>query len=632
MRGNKMTTLLTINLTDKTAEKETITELQQQYLGGLGINSSLALELIPPGCPPLDERNVLLVGAGSLVGTGLPTACRTDISSKSPLSGRFGSANSGGSWGVKLIQAGIHHLCIAGKAERPTILYLDGEKIFFEEASYLWGEDTWFTVDWIRKNKGRDYQVACIGPAGENGVAFASIQNNYYGAWARTGMGAVMGSKNLKAIAVRGNGKAAVAHPQELKKIKEEALQKIKGDNSFIWTRKYGSMVVSTPFNTLGALPGRNYTTGSLPGWEETRGRKHFLETYKVKKLACHSCPIACAHWSRVNEGPYEGFAARGPEVTNVLEFGARLDISSLPEIFKCVELCNRYGLDVISTAAAIAFLIECAEKELLSVNEIGFRPAWGNYRDISRLIGLIAHREGIGQFLSLGVRAASQNVPGSEDFAHHIKGVEISTRDPRAKPDTWALGYLTNTRGGDHLRSRSPVELLSAGLLDHRNEELGVIPEQIEKLDMPAKLKEKIFGNPPAKVSIPLMIGYAEDLITIMNSTGLCIRPPVLRTLGPDFFARALNAATGSTFTAEGVLEAAGKIWHLQHRFNRREGESYREYVFSPRFYREPLPGGPNQEEYPPLSRKHVQQVIKEYFAARGILLPESGEEDSLV
>lgn len=616
-----MSILLKINLTDKTVEKETITQLQHEYLGGLGVNSKLASMLIPPGCSPLDENNVLLFGPGSLVGTGLPTAARTEISSKSPLSGRFGTANSGGSWGFKLRQTGIDHLAVTGKAERPVILYIDGEKIFFEEASYLWGEETWFTVDWIRKNKGAGFQVASIGPAGENGVAFASIQNNYHGAWGRTGLGAVMGSKNLKAVAVRGRRKITFSNPEELASIKEEALQKVKGDDSFAWTRKYGSMIVSSPFNDLGALPGRNYTAGSLPGWEETRGRKHFLETYKERNLACHSCPIACSHWSIVKEGPFAGFAAKGLEVTYVLEFGARLDISSIPEILKCVELCNRFGLDVISTAASIAFLIECVEKGLIQASEIGFRPSWGNYRDISRLIGLIARREGIGRLLSGGIRSAAENVPGSENFALHIKGVEMATRDPRAKPDTWAMGYLTNTRGGDHLRARSPVELLFAGFVDHLNEKLGVTAEHIEKLDMPSGLKEKLFGSPPSRVYIPLMIRYAEDLITIINSTGLCIRPPVLRTLGPDFFARALNAAAGSAHTAGSVLEAAGKIWHLQHQFNRSEGESYEEYVFPPRFYLEPLPGGKNNQ-YPPLSRENVQQLVEEYLKCRGITL----------
>ena len=612
-----MPVLLNVDLTSGNIETEDITALQRRYLGGLGINSRLAAELIPPRCSPFDEDNVLLVGAGSLTGTLLPTASRTDITSKSPLSGRYGSANSGGDWGVKLRQAGFDHLAIRGKAKRPVILYIDNGSVYLEEATYLWGEDTWFTADWIKKNKGEDFEVAAIGPAGENLVAFASIQNNYYNSWGRNGMGAVMGSKHLKAIAVRGSGKIEVACPEDFNKIRREAFEKVKNDDSFGWTKKYGSMIASTPYNKIGALAGHNFTRGSLERWEETRGRKIFIERYKEKSMACYSCPIACSHWSRVKEGPFKNYETKGLEVTFVLEFGAKLDIASIPEIFKCVELCNRLGMDVISSASVIAFLVECCEKNVIKSGDIGFAPTWNDYKSTLKLLHLIAYKEGIGEILSGGVKRAAEKIPGSEYYAMHIKGVEIPVRDPRAKCDIWSLGYLTNTRGGDHLRARSPVEILATGFIDHENEELGLTPEQIDTLDMPAALKEKIFGTPPSRVNIPWMIRYAEDLITIINSIGFCIRPPVLRSLGPDFYARALNAVTGSDYTADSVLTAAGEIWKLQHRFNQREGETISEYRFPERFYRESLPrleGTP----HPPLSKENVRNIIDAYLRIR--------------
>jgi aldehyde:ferredoxin oxidoreductase len=612
-----MPVLLNVDLTSGNIETEDITALQRRYLGGLGINSRLAAELIPPRCSPFDEDNVLLVGAGSLTGTLLPTASRTDITSKSPLSGRYGSANSGGDWGVKLRQAGFDHLAIRGKAKRPVILYIDNGRVYLEEATYLWGEDTWFTADWIKKNKGEDFEVAAIGPAGENLVAFASIQNNYYNSWGRNGMGAVMGSKHLKAIAVRGSGKIEVASPEDFNKIRLEAFEKVKNDDSFGWTKKYGSMIASTPYNKIGALAGHNFTRGSLERWEETRGRKIFIERYKEKSMACYSCPIACSHWSRVKEGPFKNYETKGLEVTFVLEFGAKLDIASIPEIFKCVELCNRLGMDVISSASVIAFLVECCEKNVIKSGDIGFAPTWNDYKSTLKLLHLIAYKEGIGEILSGGVKRAAEKIPGSEYYAMHIKGVEIPVRDPRAKCDIWSLGYLTNTRGGDHLRARSPVEILATGFIDHENEELGLTPEQIDTLDMPAALKEKIFGTPPSRVNIPWMIRYAEDLITIINSIGFCIRPPVLRSLGPDFYARALNAVTGSDYTADSVLTAAGEIWKLQHRFNQREGETISEYRFPERFYRESLPrleGTP----HPPLSKENVRNIIDAYLRIR--------------
>ncbi|MGI5823451.1 MAG: aldehyde ferredoxin oxidoreductase family protein [Dethiobacteria bacterium] len=617
-----MTILLRVNLTTGKIEKENVTAWQQRYIGGLGVNTKLALTLLPPGCSPLSPANVLLAGPGSLSGTHLPTACRTEMTAKSPLSGRFGSANSGHKWGLQLRRAGYSYLAVEGRAARPQVLYIDDGEVILEDAALLWGQDTWFTVDWIREQKGRDFEVACIGPAGENLVTFAGIQNNHHAAWGRTGLGAVMGSKNLKAIAVRGKGKIKIARPAAFPGIKKEAFQRIRQEVSFGMTRKYGSMVVSSPINRMGGLPGRNYTRGSLPGWEETRGRRVFRERYKLKSLGCFSCPIACKYLSGAVEGPWQGYTAVGPEVTHVLEFGARLDLQSIPEILKCVETCNRLGLDVVSAAATIAFLIECGDNQLLSDADTGFLPRWGNLEDIQKMLQLIACREGSGALLAGGVKAAAAQIPGSEDFALHIKGVELSCRDPRAKCDTWALGYLTNTRGGDHLRVRSPVELLSAGLQSSDTEELGVAPERIDRLDMPPALKNKIFGSPPAHIYIPQMLKYAEDLLTIINSTGFCIRTPVLHSLGPDFFARALNIVTGSDFTAETLLNSAAQIWALQHRFNRQEGETKDEYRFPARFYHEPLPrnGG---EPHPPLSPENVQKVLEAYFAIRN----EDGE-----
>lgn len=613
-----MTILLKINLTTGKIEEEDLSAWQHRYIGGLGVNTKLALELIPPRCSPLAAENILLAGPGSLTGTHLPTACRTEMTAKSPLSNRFGSANSGHSWGTKLRRAGYDYLALAGKAAHPQVLYIDHGKIILEEAAHLWGKDTRFTVNWIRKHKGRDFEVACIGPAGENLVAFACIQNNDQAAWGRTGLGAVMGSKNLKAIAVRGKEKIKIARPTEFTHIRKEAFQKIRQDATFGMTAKYGSMVVSSPFNKMGALPGRNYTLGSLPGWEETRGRKVFGERYKQKNKGCFSCPIACKHLSGVTEGPWWGYRAAGPEVTHVLDFGARLDLQSIPEILKCVEICNRLGLDAISAAAAVAFLIECGENKLLPPSEIGFFPRWGDFGGITKTLMLIAAKKGSGALLAGGVERAAARIPGSERFSLQIKGVELSCRDPRAKCDTWVLGYLTNTRGGDHLRVRSPVEMLASGMLDDDREELGIAPEQVDRLDMPPALKDEIFGSPPTHVYIPSMLKYAEELITIINSTGFCIRNPVLRSLGPDFFARALNTVTGSNFTAESLLDSAAQIWDLQHQFNRQEGETREEYKFPERFYREPLLR-PGDTPHPPLSPEKVDKVLRAYFKLRG-------------
>ncbi|MEW6276785.1 MAG: aldehyde ferredoxin oxidoreductase family protein [Bacillota bacterium] len=591
--------------------------LHMEFLGGLGVNTKILTDLVSPGIDPLGPDNVLIFGVGSLVGTLLPTAARTELTAKSPLTNRFGTANSGGLWGAALKYAGYSHIVLTGKSPHPIYIVIDDDQIRIEDANHLWGLDTWATVSRIRQDYGKQFQVASIGPAGEKLVRFASVQNNYHGAWGRTGLGAVMGSKNVKAIAVRGSGSLRVADRAAFARIMREAFRKVLNDETFGYTRRYGSMVVSDPYNQIGALPGYNFTRGSFPDWVNTRGRGFFEKTCKEKDLACFSCPVACAHWSRVKEGKYKGYEAKGLEVTYTLEFGAKLGIKEIPEILQCVEICNRYGMDVISAAGVSAFAIEANQHGLLKESSNEVPAEWGNFQGIADLLERIGKREGIGDLLAEGVKVASGQIPGSFDYAMHIKGLEIPVRDPRGKWDVWMLGYLTNPRGGDHLRTRNPVDMLLGPVRSHLEEELGVKEEIIHKLDMPEKIKKKIFGEPPSKVGIPQMAKYAEDLITIINSTGLCIRPPTLRSLGPDFYARALTALLGYSFDAHGILKTAENIYHLQHQFNVREGEKVVEYAFPRRFYEEQLPYRDGIR--PPLSSKNIEESVRQYFAARG-------------
>jgi aldehyde:ferredoxin oxidoreductase len=607
-----------VDLTRNEIITEDITDLQREYLGGIGVNTKLVHDLVPQGADPLGPDNVLVFGAGSLAGSLLPTANRTDVSAKSPLSGLFGSANAGGEWGVRLKYAGYDHVAFLGRAEKPVMLVIDNGRAEIRDASHLWGKDSWFAVQWVHDNLGHDFYVAGIGQGGEKMVRYACIQNGFYAAWGRTGLGAVMGSKNLKAVVVRGTGGRGKPHdPGAFKELYQEGFARVKADDSYEPFKKYGSMLACDAYNNLGGLPGRNFTMGTIPGWNATRGRKFYAEKYKVGDVACFSCPIACAHKSVVPDGPFAGYSTKSLEVTFTMEFGGKLDMADIPEILKCVELCNRYSLDVVSVAGSIAFLIEAYQKGLVNEDQIGFPVAWGDYASISRLIEYIAFRKGIGDLLAEGVKRASQHIPGSEGLAMHIKGIEIPAKDPRSKWDVWCLGFLTDTRGGDSLRTRSPAEHIPGKVLDHQREALEVTPEFLSKLDMPAGLKKEIFGDPPGYVDIARMAKYSEDLITILNSVGMCIRPPVLRSLGPDFFARALKAVNGTEYTESEIVEKASAVWDLQHRFNRREGEVFKDSAFPDRFYTESIPG--RGSTLPPLSREKIQETLARYYEARG-------------
>lgn len=608
--------IIKIDLTGKKVDIEDATDLHRDFLGGLGVNTKLLVDLTPPGVDPFGPENNLIFGAGTFVGTLLPTAARTELTAKSPLSNRFGTSNSGGLWGAALKFAGYSHVVLTGKSPTPVYITIDNDQIKIEDATHLWGLNTSETVDWIRREKGRDYQVAGIGPAGEKLVRFASVQNNHHGAWGRTGMGAVMGSKNLKAVAVRGTGEVRVADRRSFTGIMAEAFNKVINDESFGYTNRYGSMVVADPYNKIGALPGYNFTSGYFDDWVETRGRGVFEKKYKEKDLACFSCPIACAHWTNIRSGKYRSYENKGLEVSFVLEFGAKLGIKEIAEILKCAEICNLYGMDVISASGAIAFAIEANRNGLLGKSGAEVPGAWGDFPGIIKLLENIGRRKGIGDLLAEGIKRASLNIPGSDRYAMHIKGVEMPVRDPRGKWDVWTLGYLTNTRGGDHLRTRSPVDNLLGKVRNCFEEEIAVSENTVDNLDMPKFLKDEIFGEPPYKVDIPKMAKYAEDLITIINSTGLCIRPPVHRALGAGFYARALTAVTGHPYTEQEVLKAASNIWDLQHQFNVREGEKIEEYSFPDRFYEESLPV--QSGTTPPLPRDVIKGVLQRYFTAR--------------
>ncbi|MBW2038027.1 MAG: aldehyde ferredoxin oxidoreductase family protein [Deltaproteobacteria bacterium] len=613
-----MARLLNIDLTSKKVWWEDIEALRRGYIGGVGINARLAYDLIPRGADSFGAENVLIFGVGPFVGTNIPTACRTEVTAKSPLTNLLGTSSSGLYWGAQMRYAGFDHIAIFGRSPSPVYLLIRDGEVQIKDASHLWRKSTWGTLEALRQREGEGVQVASVGEGGEKMVRFASIQNNLHHAWGRTGLGGVMGSKMLKAVVVCGEHPLEVFDLQETLRMAQEATRRITKDDSFGYTRRYGTMVAADPYNKLGALPGYNFTQGSIEGWEDTRGRRAFGQRYKEKDLACFACPIACTHWSRVKEGEHLGYQFHGLEITYDMEFGAKLGIKSIPEIVLCVDLCSQYGVDVVSTAGVISFLIECYQNGLVGKEEIGGEVGWGDVRGIRRLIKMIAHREGIGDLLAEGVRRASAKIRGSEGYALHIKGGEIPVRDPRAKWDVWSLGYLTNVRGGDHLRARSPAEYLPGGIRNHLEEELGVSEEFIEGMDIPSGLKEEIFGQPPHKVDIPKMAKYAEELITLINAAGVCIRPPVLRTFGPELFSQGLRATLGLELSPEEVLRAGERIWNLQHLFNLREGEKIEGWTFPDRFYQQDTGRGV-------LDQEKVKETLMKYFITRG-WDPETG------
>jgi aldehyde:ferredoxin oxidoreductase len=591
-------------------------DLRVKYLGGVALNSYLLYNNTERAISPFDENNHLFISCGALAGTTIPTAARCEATALSP-TGYFGTSNSGGGLGAAIKFCGIDCIWIKGKSKEPVYLVVDEKGVQFKNGKDLWGRDTFETVDILKAREGKGTEIASIGPAGEMGVKFASIQNGYYHSFGRTGLGAIMGSKMVKAVCFKGNSEIVVKDKKRLMKVSKKLRDRIMSSDSFGYTRRYGSMVVSDVYNKLGILPGLNYRKGSFENWEGTRGRKTFEERYKVKDFACVSCPIGCLHWSRVTDGPFAGLETHGLEVTYVLEMGARLNLTEVPEIFSCVELCNRLGMDVISTSSVVAFILELFEKGMLKESEIGFRPQFGDFASISRLIAMVGKREGIGELFGEGVRGAAKQFKGSEPFACEIKGLEMPVRDPRGRFDTWMLGYLINTRGGDHLRIRTPVDDLRDFERNYDYEPLSLSPAELELVDMPQSVKESILNTQLKKTYIPAMAKYSEELMVLLNSMGLCIRPPVLRTIGPSLMAEVFNALYDCDLDENDLLSIAERVINLQHLFNLEQGMTFNDYCFPERFYKEQVDFVGGKRE--PLDRGKVENMIREYFHLRG-------------
>jgi aldehyde:ferredoxin oxidoreductase len=586
----------------------------RNFLGGAGLNYKALLEEMDPQADAFDESNVLVFGAGPLVGTFAPTASRSEVSAKSPLTGLLGTSNSGYMWGAELKYAGYDSLVLKGKAERPVYIYIKDGSVEVRDASGLWGTDAWTTIKEIKKAHDRKAAIACIGVGGEKLARFASIENGPYGAWGRTGLGAVMGSKNLKAVAVRGTGDITVADPAGYRQAVKDMRDRISGHITYQPWRQFGSMLGLDIYYGLGVVSGEDQGDPVGEDFIEALGKKNLLK-YKKKGLACSACPIACAPWVEIPEGPYKGLRIKGIEIISTLDFGARLGVRSMPAIARATELFQKYGLDCSTASAAIALAIKLFENGIITKADTdGMELKWGDEPSIFEMMRKITYREGFGDLLAEGpVRMARRIGKGAEEFLTQTRGLETTARDPRGRWDTWSFGSLINPRGGDHLRVQAQAENFkdSAPAGEYFYEQ-GIPKKAVDAVDILPAWKEKIFDFEKNRISIPHMAAYAQDHMNVVNSIGICIRPPVLWSLGPTIYSRLLQTLTGLQFTPEEVMKAGERISTLGRLFNARAGEKREDIHFGPRYYSVPFKGRK-------LDREKIDQVLDRYFELRG-------------
>ena len=553
--------------------KPTPPELKKQYIGGRGFGIRLLTDMVDPKIDPLGEKNVLVFAAGPLTGTGIPLGSRYEVSTISPLSGTAMSANSGGVFGWKMKKAGFDAVVVTGRSRRPLWLFLDSGKAEFRDASGLWGMTTGQTTDAIIEElDDQSVRVACIGPAGRTRCCFACIINEKTRAVGRGGVGAVMGSKNLKAIAARGNLPIKIADEAKLAVVKERVKKKITENGIEQALTKYGTAVLVNIINENYVLPTRNFQTAHFPAAEKVSGETMAATILKQNK-GCYACIVKCG---RVCE--FDGENGEGPEYEPDWAFGPDCGIDDLKAVARANNICNEYGLDAISAPTTIACLMEMAEKGYVN-HPIRF----GDAKGMLELVKQIAQREGIGNELAEGsFRFATKY--GHPEFSMSSKKQELPAYDPRGIQG-YGLATATSVRGGDHVYGYliSP-EILGA-------------PEKLDPLVTKGK---------------PQWVKIFQDLSAAIDASGMCLFTSF--ALGADDYADLLTATTGMKIDAAELLKIGERIWNLQKLYNIKRGFGRKDDTLPARLLNEPLKEGAATGQ---VWRR--EEMLDEYYTLRG-------------
>jgi aldehyde:ferredoxin oxidoreductase len=553
--------------------KATPPELKQQYIGGRGFGIRLLTDMVDPKVDPLGEKNVLVYAAGPLTGTGIPLGSRYEVSTISPLSGTATSANSGGVFGWKMKKAGFDAVVVSGKSQKPVYLLLDNGKAELRDAASLWGKTTGQTTDAIVNDlNDKSIRVTCIGPAGEKLVLFACIINEKTRAAGRGGVGAVMGSKNLKAIAARGDQPIKAADEAQLAIVKERVKKKIEENGIAQALGKYGTAVLVNIINENYVLPTRNFQTAHFAAAEKVSGETMASTILKQNK-GCFSCIIKCG---RVCE--FDGESGEGPEYEPDWAFGPDCGIDDLKAIARANNICNEYGLDAISTPTTIACLMEMAEK-----GYIKHPMRFGDANGMLKLVEQIAKREDIGNELAEGsFRFATKY--GHPELSMSSKKQELPAYDPRGIQG-YGLATATSVRGGDHVYGY----MISPEILGS--------PEKLDPYITPGK---------------PQWVKTFQDLTAAIDASGMCLFTSF--ALGAQDYADLLSATTGMKIDTAGLLKVGERIWNLQKLYNIKRGFGRKDDSLPARLLNEPLTeGAPRGQVYRP------EEMLDEYYTLRG-------------
>jgi len=575
-------TIIRIDLASGSIQKEPLNlEDAHNYVGARGLGTKYFCDEVDPKVDPLSPENKLIFMTGPLTGTAAASAGRYEIVAKAPLTGTIGAANSGGHFGPELKYAGYDGIIFENASKKPVYLYINDDVVELRDASELWGKTVYETTDALNEACGESFRVSCIGPAGENGCLFAAVMNDKHRAAGRGGLGAVMGLKKLKAVAVRGTNSGTVAAPDKFYDAVEDARAKIKAHPvGGAGLAAFGTEVLVNIINESGGLPTRNWRDGGYFPEADATGGEALVEKYLVKNKGCFGCSIDCARVTRIDEGPFKS-SGEGPEYEAGWAYGADCGVSDLAAICKSNFLCNEYGMDPITMGSTIACAMELSEMGAIPEEDVGFKLRFGDANAIVDLTEATAKNEGFGKVLALGSYRLAEKYSHPE-LSMTVKKQEMPAYDGRALQGM-ALEYATSNRGGCHVRG-----YLTAP------EILGV-PLKVDPLTTEGKAS---------------LLKLFQDLTALIDSTGMCLF--TVFGLGLEEIAEQYREAVGSKETDEEILLKGERVWNLEKLFNIAAGVE--KDTLPPRLLNEPLPSGPAAGKVAQLG-----DMLGEYYELRG-------------
>ena len=573
--------ILRINLSDKKWKLEELDHSEAlKYIGGRGFGSKIMFDEVDPNIDAFDPANKIIIATGPMTGTPTPAGGRYMVVTKSPLTGTIASSNSGGYWGAEMKFAGYDVMVLEGKSDKPVSIFIEDDKIEFRDAGHLWGKTTIETTNALMQEAPEKAKVLCIGPAGENLSKIAAVMNDLNRAAGRSGVGAVVGSKNLKAIVIKGSTKPTVADPDALKDVVKRGRAQIKENGvTGAGLPTYGTNVLVNIINEQGVFPTRNFQETYFDKAEEVSGET-MSEQFLIKRESCFACPIACGRYTKADD-----IETGGPEYESVWAFSATCGVSDMKAAIKANFWANEMGMDTISAGVTVGTAMELYQKGFIKDDELdGLGLKWGDGDSMVEWVKKLGRRDGsLGSKMAEGAYRLAEAY-GQPDLAMTVKKQELPAYDPRGIQGQ-GLQYATSNRGGCHVRGY----LISPEILG--------LPEKLDRLEIKGK---------------PAWAKIFQDLTAFIDSCGMCLFTSF--ALNADDYAEMFSAVTGEKHTAEDILKAGDRIWNLERIWNLKAGVDPSQDKLPKRLMQEPIPSGPSKGH---LSR--LEEMLPLYYQERG-------------